>query len=118
MDLSLYLPFYKFVYNNNVCRLFEKPLLTVLEARVLENFRYADTRKDRTDGWGGGTYFGTLRQLDKGDDNYYSTLWMDGNSEKDGRWAPRVEVHDIYRPVRFSYRRSRIVGTYNIIESH
>jgi len=35
-------------------------------------------------GGGWGTYFGTLRQLDKGDDNYYSTLWMDGNSERDG----------------------------------
>lgn len=68
---------------------------------------YVDTRKDRrfrVMGGGWGTYFGTLRQLDKGDDNYYSTLWMDGNSERDGGWAPRVEVRDIYRPVRFSFR--------------
>jgi len=63
-------------------------------------------------GGGWGIYIGTLRQLGKGDDNYYSTLWMDGNSQRDGGWDSRVEVRDIYRPIRFSFQRSRIVGIY------
>jgi len=99
------------IYNNNVCRLFEKDPLTVLEARVLENYR----THERIGGIGGrwDTYIGTLGQFGKRYDNYYSTLWIDGNCERDGEW-----VYDIYRSVRFRFRRPCIVGTYNIIKSH